>query len=393
MHILVISQYFYPEQFRINDICKEWIKRGYKVTVVTGIPNYPEGRFYEGYGLFKKRREKYNGIDIIRLPLVPRGKNPIMLILNYLSFVVSGGIWCAISKIQPDNIFIFEVSPMTQALPAVWYGRKRKIPCFLYMQDLWPDNVEIVTGLKNRRVLSGLNRMVNYIYHRCAHIFTTSQSFEKELVKRGVNKKCVSYWPQYAEDFYKPLPRKKKEDLYTVIFTGNIGYAQGLDILPKVADYLRGKNIKFILVGDGRYQESLRVETEKLQVGEMFEFVGKRRPEEIPEYLSSADAAFLSFMNSPLFEKTIPAKLQSYMACAMPIIASANGETKRIIEESGCGMCAALGDAKGLADIIEKMQKQDAEAMGMKALDYYKKNFDKEKLLYEMDLYLGRTYV
>ena len=140
-HILVIAQYFYPEQFSINDICTEWVKRGYKVTVITGIPNYPQGKYYNGYGLFKKRKETYNGIEIIRIPLIPRGKNAIMLALNYLSFVISGFFWKLFTKIEADYVFIFEVSPMTQALPGVWYAKKRKIPCYLYVQDLWPENV------------------------------------------------------------------------------------------------------------------------------------------------------------------------------------------------------------------------------------------------------------
>ena len=162
-HILVIAQYFYPEQFRINDICTEWVKRGYKVTVVTGIPNYPQGRYYKGYGLFKKRREIYNGIDIIRIPLIPRGNNAIMLALNYLSFVISGYFWKSTTNIKADYVFIFEVSPMTQALPGVWYAKKRKIPCYLYVQDLWPENVEIVAGVKNKRIINAIGKMVDYI--------------------------------------------------------------------------------------------------------------------------------------------------------------------------------------------------------------------------------------
>ncbi|MDD3141870.1 MAG: glycosyltransferase WbuB, partial [Lachnospiraceae bacterium] len=144
--ILVISQYFHPEQFRINDICKEWVKRGYKVTVITGIPNYPQGKYYKGYGLLKKRKEIYKGIEVIRIPLIPRGKNTLMLVLNYSSFVIAGFFWEMFTKIKADLMFIFEVSPMTQALPGIWYAKKRKIPCYLYVQDLWPENVEIITG-------------------------------------------------------------------------------------------------------------------------------------------------------------------------------------------------------------------------------------------------------
>ena len=142
-HILIISQYFYPEQFRINDIATEWVNKGYKVTVLTGIPNYPEGKFHKGYGWFKKRKDVYNGVNIKRIPIISRGKSSIRLFLNYISFVVPGFFWKIFTRLKADCVFIFEVSPMTQALPGVWYARKRKIPCYIYVQDLWPENVEI----------------------------------------------------------------------------------------------------------------------------------------------------------------------------------------------------------------------------------------------------------
>ena len=140
-HILVVSQYFFPEQFRINDICVEWVMRGYKITVLTGIPNYPQGTFYDGYDLNHRRTEEWNGIKIIRIPLFPRGNNSMGLALNYVSFVASGFVWSLFTKIKADYVFNFEVSPMTQALVGVWYAKKRKIPCYLYVQDLWPENV------------------------------------------------------------------------------------------------------------------------------------------------------------------------------------------------------------------------------------------------------------
>ena len=140
-HILIVSQYFYPEQFRINDIAAEWVKRGHKVTVLTGIPNYPQGKFYDGYSWRKNRREVWNGVDIIRIPLFARGKSSIGMILNYFSFVISGFFWKCFTKLKADVVFTFEVSPMTQALIGVWYSKKHKIPNYLYVQDLWPENV------------------------------------------------------------------------------------------------------------------------------------------------------------------------------------------------------------------------------------------------------------
>ena len=159
-HILVISQYFYPEQFRINDICTEWIKRGYQVTVITGIPNYPEGKFYEGYDLCHKREEEYNGISIKRLAQIPRGRRSITLALNYLSFILTGGLWSITTKIKADYVFVFGLSPITQALPAVWFAKRGHIPCYLFVQDLWPDSVEIITGIHNRLIIGALDRMV-----------------------------------------------------------------------------------------------------------------------------------------------------------------------------------------------------------------------------------------
>lgn len=396
-HILVISQYFYPEQFRINDICTEWVKRGYKVTVITGIPNYPQGKFYNGYGLFKKRKEIYKGIEIVRIPLIPRGNNSIMLALNYFSFVVSGFFWKVFTRIKADYVFIFEVSPMTQALPGVWYAKKRKIPCYLYVQDLWPENVEIITGIKNKYIIGTIGKMVDYIYSRCNRIFTTSKSFIKAINNRGVPLDKIEYWPQYAEDFYKPIektnvPEIPSDDAFNIIFAGNIGNAQGLDILPKVA-YILSKmelerEIRFNIVGDGRYKNELIDLVNESNVAHMFNFIPKQRASRIPEFMAASNAAFICLTNSPLFAMTIPAKLQSYMACGVPIIASADGEICNIIEEAKSGMCSSAGDADKLADIIIKMSistEEDLAQLGINAKKYYDNNFDKNRLLDKMD--------
>ena len=399
-HILVISQYFYPENFRINDICKAWVKRGYEVTVVTGIPNYPQGKFFDGYDLFKKRKEEYEGIRIIRLPIVSRGKGSIRLALNYFSYVFSGFFWKAFTKIKADKVFIFEVSPMTQALVGVWYAKRRKIPCTLYVQDLWPENVEVVTGIHNKTIIGAIDKMVNYIYKHCQIILATSPSFVKRLEERTSvfdkeSKSKVKYWPQYAEEFYRPVPKKDLEDLkisntFRIAFTGNIGYAQGLDILPKTAEILKQQNIscEFVIVGDGRYMDEFKTEIVERKVDAMFLLLGRKKPEEIPGYLALCDTAFISFADNPLFEKTIPAKLQSYMACKMPILAAASGETRRVIEEAQCGICSEIGDAKKLAESIiafGEMEKSGLEEMQENASRYCEMNFEKDTLLNQLE--------
>ncbi|WP_296561784.1 glycosyltransferase family 4 protein [uncultured Acetobacterium sp.] len=402
-HILVIAQYFYPEQFRINDICTEWVKRGYKVTVVTGIPNYPQGKYYDGYGLFKKRKETYNGIDIIRIPLIPRGNNAIMLALNYLSFVVSGFFWKAFTKVKSDYVFIFEVSPMTQALPGVWYAKKRKIPCYLYVQDLWPENVEIITGIKNKKIIGAIGKMVDYIYRGCTRIFTTSESFVKSIHDRGVPLDKIAYWPQYAEDFYIPIeemsiPEIPKDDAFNIIFAGNIGAAQGLDILPKAAEIIKTKSekqIRFNIVGDGRYKNEFVNIVNAKGLDDMFNFIPKQPATRIPEFMAASDAAFLSLTDSPLFAMTIPAKLQSYMACGIPNIASAAGETAKIIKESNSGLCGKPGNAEELADNIMKLSsksREELEILGDNARKYYDSHFNKTILLDKMDIYFDKQY-
>ena len=376
-HILVVSQYFYPEQFRINDICQEWVKRGFKVTVITGIPNYPEGKYYEGYGILKKRKETWNGIDIIRIPLIPRGKSKIGLVCNYLSFPVSGFIWNLLSNIKADYVFNFETSPMTQTLIAVWYAQKHKVPCYLYVQDLWPEAVETVTGIHNPFIIKPLDTMVRYIYKHCDKIFCTSPSFVRDICKRGVDKKKVYYWPQYAEEFYRPaekhsVPEIEDDDSFKIIFTGNIGYAQGLDTIPKAAKILKSKgaNVKFYIVGDGRYKQELIKEISYAGVEDMVLLIGRHPAKRIPEFLACCDVAYVSFMNDSLFSKTIPAKVQSYMACGMPVLAASEGETNRIVQKADCGLCSRIGDEVSLAENVEKMMSMELaelELMGKNA--------------------------
>ncbi len=343
-HILLVSQYFYPESFRVNDIAEEWVKRGYKVTVLTGIPNYPMGKFYDGYDYIHGRNENRNGVDIIRIPLIPRGNNSnkllnaIGMVANYLSFMVSGWFWVRSKKaknLNCDIVFTVEVSPMTQALIGCWYGKKYDVPHYLYVQDLWPENVETVTGIHSPVIIGPIGKMVDWIYENTDKIFTTSPSFVKEIVKRGVDERKVRNWTQYAEEFYKPISKfeaidhlknssdlapvlkvNENDDLFSIAFTGNIGTAQGLDILPRVAEKLKktyeshdfeGKKARFIIVGDGRYQGELQQEIKDRQVDEFFIFVPRQAATEISYILALCDVAFLSFSPDKLWEMTIPA--------------------------------------------------------------------------------------
>ncbi len=391
-HILVISQYFYPESFRINDIATEWVKRGYKVTVLTGIPNYPMGKFFPGYSWSKKRKENWNGMEIIRIPLIARGHSAIGMILNYFSFVVSGWFWNRFNKVNADIVFSFEVSPMTQVKVGCGYAKKHKVPHYLYVQDLWPENVETVTGIHNRLIIGPIDRMVDKIYRRVDKIFVTSPSFVDAVVNRknNVPKEKVYYWPQYAEEFYRPMSKQSIDGIpddgtFKIAFTGNIGTAQGLGVLPKAAALLKDEAVRFVIVGDGRYQAEFLKQISDLGVDDKFTMIPRVNAEKIPEILSACDAGFISFNKTSLWEMTIPAKLQSYMACGKAVLASASGETKRIIEEAGCGVCAEIGDPESLAEGISELIKADYKEMGNKARAYFENVFNKKTLMDQMD--------
>lgn len=405
-HILLISQYFYPETFRVNDMAVEWVKRGYRVTVLTGIPNYPMGKFFDGYDYRHRRHEIWNGVEIIRIPLIARGNSSNKLLnaagiaANYLSFVASGRQWIISKqarKIKADLVFTVEVSPMTQALIGCWYGKKYSVPVYLYVQDLWPENVETVTGIHSKAVIAPIDRMVDKIYRETDVIFTTSPSFVEAIVNRKnhIDRRKVQYWPQYAEEFYKPLEKQAVDGInqddksFKIAFTGNIGTAQGLDVLPKAAVLLKNENVKFIIVGDGRYLPEFERQIDMLGVRNKFIMIPRVPAESVPEILSACDAGFISFNRTPLWEMTIPAKLQSYMACGKAIIASASGETERVISDAECGVCCEIGNAETLAEGIRELMNVDSAEMGKKARKYFEEKFDKKKLMDEMDGYIG----
>lgn len=392
--ILVISQYFYPEQFRINDICNTWVDSGYEVTVLTGIPNYPKGAFYDGYGIFKKRRTIFNGVKIIRIPIFPRKNSSLMLALNYISFVISGIIWSYLHKEDYDFVFIYEVSPMTQALPGIKFAKRKHIPTYLYVMDLWPENFEVITGIKNKNILKVLNKMVDYIYDNCQLILTASQSFRKNIVNRGIESDKVLFWPQYAEGFYQPISEHSTlipdDDTVNLTFTGNIGEAQGLDILVSVAQQIKMENlaVRFNLVGDGRYKKTLIADVKSHGVEQYFNFVAAVPAKDIPKILSSSDATLITMKQNPIFKMTIPAKLQSGLACAKPIIVSADGEVSEIVLESQSGLVSPAGNSIQLFKNIKRfveLSKEERSAMGAAARKYFEDNYQKEKLMNQID--------
>lgn len=394
--ILIVSQYFYPEQFRINDLALEMKDYGHDVTVLTGLPNYPKGEYYEGYSKNKNCDEVWNGIPIYRCNLEARKTGSVNLFKNYMSFVYE-----AEKKLKDleqkyfDLIYVFEVSPITVALPAIKFKKKKNIPLIMNVQDLWPENVIAVTGINNPIVVKPIEQMVKYIYKNCDLILTASKSFIPNIqkyLKNDINK--AKFWPQYSvvskEEKIRNLFNEKD---FNIVFTGNIGKAQGLDLVIEAAYKLKETPIRWQLVGDGRELETLKKLVHEKGLDDIVIFHGRKPESEIPQYLANADAALLILKPDPVFEMTLPAKLQTYMACGVPIIGCVSGEGKRTIDESHSGVVSQKISVDGLVKACHEMlnkTKEEYELLKRNSLEYGFNNFNKQKLLNDLFKEIGR---
>ena len=392
--ILIVSQYFYPENFRINDIALTLKDRGHKVNVLTGLPNYPDGKIYGGYHKAYKKLDDYQGIKIYRLKISPRRNNKLSLVLNYISFMLRGWIWVKKHSIKYDLIFGFEVSPITQVLPAIWYAKKTDTKCVLYLQDIWPEALMMSGATRSKWVIKWVEKMVKYIYRHKPSILVPSEAYIP-WIKRLDEDVEVSYWPQYAEDFYQPKEKSKfdlfKEAKFRIMFTGNIGTSQGLDqlidLVDQVKDIVSTDEIECVMIGSGRAKKDLvrLIESKKLDV--YFRFIDAVDAKEIPDYLAHADLAYLSFKENELFKAVIPAKLQSYMACGVPVLGLVDGMSATIIKKAQGGLVISHQVNDKVTQFIDviKTSKEVLNQMGRNNLNYARKYFNKEILMDEFE--------
>lgn len=391
MKILIISQYFYPENFRINDLALELKNRGHKITVLTGLPNYPKGEYFDGYDDKKNCDEIWNDIPIYRCKLRPRKTGSINLIRNYVSFVVEANKKLKeLENIDFDLIYVFEVSPITVALPAIKFKKKKKIPIVINIQDLWPENIIAVTGISNPIIIGFVNKMVNYIYKHCDKILCASPSFVLKIQERVTNKDKVIYWPQYSTvQKTDEVVELFDKDNFNIVFTGNIGEAQGIDIAIEAANILKNEKICWHFIGEGRNREKLMDMVSKYGISDKVKFYGFHPETEIPKYLSNADAALLILKPNPVFEMTIPAKLQTYLACGVPILGCVSGEGKRIIEESGAGIVSdsvSVNDLVKVCQTFNKLDDNELDSYKIQAYNYGEKNFSKLNLIKKLEI-------
>lgn len=404
--ILFVCQYFYPETFRGNDIAFHLAEEGHDVHVVTGIPNYPKGKFFPGYGLFKKRHEVINGVRVTRLPLVPRGEdNKIMLMLNFFSFFIVGWFWMLFHALwhKYDLVFCQQLSPVMMSSPAVLYKKMRRVPLYTWVLDLWPESLTAAGGINNKYILGFFNLFVKSEYKNSDKILTSSKSFDQSILKYGDYKDKVIYYPQWSDGASNAyglnfaLPEKLKElssnGDFIVMFAGAVGEAHGMECNMQAALKTKEyKNIKWVIVGDGRRLDWVRSFVKENGIEETVITLGRFPSETMPLFFEKADVMLVSLTDSPLFNMYSPAKIASYMAAERPIIAALNGEGGEVIKAAECGWNVKAGDSDSLAKLVialSQTDKQELAVKGQKGKAYYDKFFTKDECLKKLDEIMG----
>jgi len=393
MKLLIISQYFWPENFRINDLTIGLQERGHEVHVLTGKPNYPKGNFYNGYSFFKNGNEVWNGVKIIRSNLLPRGNGSGMkLMMNYLSFAFFSSIKVLFHKEKYDLIFVYEPSPITVGIPAVLASKKFKIPIYFWVQDLWPESVSIAGDLNNKFILRSLNQLTKWIYKNSKSILIQSEGFREYILKQGVDNNKIRYFPNSTESLYniiEPFDEIKKimpNVPFSLLFAGNIGESQDFENILESARILNEKtnDIHFIILGDGRKKDYVIKKIKEYNLKDNFHLLGAYPIETMPHFFSCADVLLASLKQSEIFSLTIPGKIQSYLACGKPIVAALDGSGAKVIIESESGFVAPSGDSVELAEAILKVFHLDnskRKELGENARVYFEENFEREMLL------------
>jgi colanic acid biosynthesis glycosyl transferase WcaI len=398
LRILVVTQYFWPESFRVNDLVVALRDRGHDVTVLTALPNYPGGKVFDGYSLRRGPwREEFEGVPVLRVPLLPRGSGSgVRLGLNFASFALAACILgpARISG-RPDVIFAYEPSPITVALPAIAFRRLRRAPNVLWVQDLWPHVLEAAGAVTSRRVLALASSLTSWIYRHCDLILAQSRAFLPLIESSGVGDAKLDYLPNWAEDLYRPMaveagaPEDREMPAgFRIVFAGNLGESQALSTILAAAEKLRDTEIRWIFLGDGRRRNWMEKEIARRGLEDSVFLLGRKPTDVMPRYFALADALLASLKANPIYAWTIPSKLQSYMACAKPVLAALEGEGAAIVHESRGGLVARPEDPDSLAQAaltLLGMPEPQRRALGQSSLAYFKQHFERELVVGKLE--------
>ncbi len=405
LRILVVSQYFWPENFRINDLVRSLAERGHQITVLTGIPNYPEGRYYEGYSLFSQRKQHFHGAQVLRVPLFPRlNGRALSLFLNYISFAFFGSI------VSPlllrggfDIIFVCQLSPVTVGLPAIVLKKLFKAPILFWVLDLWPESLSASGALNSRSFLAVMDKVVKYIYHNADKIVVSSRGFIQSIEAKGIRSEQLDYFPNWYEPEYLNSSSQSNAYLtrielpvgFRVMFAGNIGAAQDFETILAAAEMLKKyRDIHWIILGDGRRFDWVKEQISLRALSDCFHLLGRFPSDAMSGFFSQADAMLVTLKRDPIFSLTVPGKIQSYMACGKPIIAALDGEGNRLVIESGGGVASPAEDASALAQSVVSlynMSSKKREEMGECGKAYGEKNFNREVLMDRLEGWMSEV--
>ena len=390
----MVSQYFWPEGFRINDLVKSLVERGVQVDVLTGKPNYPEGSIYEGYSAAGCMKESWYGVNIFRVPLLPRGKNsPLRLALNYLSFIVSGVLFgpFLLRKNKYDVVFVYGLSPILLAIPAVFIAWLKQKKLIIWVQDLWPQSLSATGYVNSTFLLRCVEVVVCWIYRHTDLLLVQSHAFEASVTSLAPGKKII-YYPNSVDSSFADVPDLRIDQLkidaldtgFPVVFAGNIGAAQAVECIIEAASLLKEEaQIRFVIFGNGSKWVWLNEEIARRGLRNIY-LAGRFPVEYMPAYLQMAGALLVSLTDEPIFALTVPNKIQAYMAAGRPIIASLNGEGSRLVVESGAGISAPAEDPVALAEAILRlyqMPEEERRRMGENGRMYYRNHFDHDILV------------
>lgn len=393
MRILVVTQYFWPENFRINDLVSEFCSLDNEVTILTGYPNYPSGMVFPEFKLNPYFFAKFQSANVVRVPVISRGKGGLRLMLNYASFVISAivlGIF-RLRGLKFDVIFVFEPSPITVGLPAIFFSCTKRAPLALWVLDLWPQTLEALGVVRSRYLLNAIGSLVAFIYNRCDLILAQSKSFIPQIRQYCRKEIKVEYFPSWSDatfDFKianlaQEVPAA--DGVFSIMFAGNIGHAQDFPAILDAAEVLKeNRRVRWLVIGDGRLSEWVKSEVIRRGLEHCFLLLGSYPIDRMASFYKHADALLVSLKAESIFAMTIPGKLQSYLAAGIPILAMLNGEGAEIIRRSGAGLSSPAGDGFALATAVIHMANMNINErlkMGRAGLALCEEEFNRGALI------------
>jgi glycosyltransferase involved in cell wall biosynthesis len=395
-NIVIFTNHFFPEHFKVNDIAFHWADQGHKVKVITGLPNYPFGKVFDGYGIFKKSSENVNGVQVTRLPLITRGKGgKIRLALNYASYLISMIFYLPVLLLKRvDIVFVHHTSPIFIGIPAALLAKAKGAKLLFWNLDLWPESVSAAGNVKQSSVLIHiLNNLVRWIYHKCSII--SSKGFESSIGSKITKSIPIKYLPNWAEESmlvsqHQTMPEfdQLPKDKLKVFFAGNMGEAQDLQSLVKAIEGSKSLNVHWVFVGDGRKRAYFMSEIERLHLQHYVTWMGRYPVEQMPSIYQYADVMLVSLKPDPIFSLTLPAKVQSYMACKKPILGMLSGEGMQVIQEAECGLCVDAGNHIALLnqlELLNSLSKEALKKLGENGYAYFQNNFIKQIVFNRLD--------